>query len=93
MNIVLGQEINIETGEVNRIRLNRGGVLNFSYYYYRGLNYIRRDYNILKADIKESLCYISRFRKVYIGLYLEIARPVYIYPDLTERENVLRRKG
>ena len=78
---------------MNRIRLNRGGTLNFSYYYYRGLNYIRRDYNTLKVDIKESLCYISRFRKVYIGLYLEIARLVYIYPDLTERENVLRYKG
>ena len=91
--MVLGQEINIEIGEVNRIRLNKEGVLNFSYYYYRGPNYIKRDYNTLKTDIKEGLYYISRFRKVYIGLYLEIARLVYIYPDLIERKNILRYKG
>ena len=91
--MVLGQEINIEIREVNRIRLNREGTLNFSYYYYRGLNYIKRDYNTLKIDIKEGLYYINRFKKIYIGLYLEIARLVYIYPDLIERENILRYKG
>ena len=90
--MVLGQEINVEIGEVNRIRLNRGGASNFSYCYYRGPNHIRRDYDALKVDIKEGLCYISRFRKVCIVLYLEIARLVYIYPDLIERENILRYK-
>lgn len=79
-----------EGGGVNRMGAY-GGPGNFKCWYCGDSGHQKRACEALGEDINKGLCHINSYGKLCVGRYSDAARPIHLYPDITERENILRR--